>query len=150
MLTAGQRGYKLRALKGLNIMTEILWAVIIGGAIGVIGSAVTSIPSLIYNHYHWKKEFNLQNLITVRTRREKQCDRMTKLLDKAIDETPYPPVLDGMWIRLPQKQRKLLNRAIKDIDRNQPEGKQKLRHKISFILGAYLGEIDKQIEELTR
>ncbi len=126
---------------------EALIGVIIGGVIGY-GAAITT---LVVEHRRWKREFKLQYLITERTRREEQCDRIRELMDKAIDENSYSAVLLGMWIRLPRKIRTLLDRAIHNRDHSQPEGKQKLRHEISLILGFHLlSKIDKQIEELTQ
>jgi len=137
-------------------MTALI-GVLIGGVIGYVAAVTT----LLVEHHHWKttlsvehrrwrKEFNLQHLKAERIRQEEQCDRIRELLDEAIDEDSYSAVLIGRWIRLPQKIRTLLDRAINDIDCSQPEGKDKLRHEISLILGVYLGEIDKQIEELTQ
>lgn len=126
---------------------EALIGVLIGGVIGY----VAAITTLVVEHRRWKKEFKLQYLITERIRREKQCDRIRELLVKGLNENLYPTELaTTMWIRLPQKVKSLIEKVWKDIEHNQFEGKQKLYREVSFILGTYLGEIDKQIEELTQ
>lgn len=125
---------------------EVIIGVIIGGVIGY----VAAITTLVVEHRRWRKEFKLQYLITERIRREKQCDRIEELLAKGLCEDSYPMELFvNIWMRLPQYIRNPIDEAWDGIDDSQLEGKRKLYQEVSAILGAYLYEIDKQIEELT-
>jgi hypothetical protein len=126
---------------------EALIGVLIGAVIGY----VAAITTLLVEHRRWRKEFKLQYLITERKRREEQCDKIRELLEKGLSESSYPFELGiNMFLRLPEDVGYFINRAWKDIDRRQPEGKQELYQKVTLILGAYLAKIDKQIEELTK
>ena len=132
-------------------MQESNMEVIIGVLIGAVIGYVAAITTLIVEHRRWRKEFKLQYLITERIRREKQCDRIRELLVKGINEKIYPTELaTTLWVRIPQKVKSLIEKVWKDIEHNQFEGKEKLHKEVSAILGTYLGEIDKQIEELTQ
>jgi len=57
-------------------MSDTLWGVIIGGAIGLIGSLIVGLGQ----HCRWQKEFTVQHLRDDRERREKQRDRIVKTL----------------------------------------------------------------------
>ncbi len=132
---------------------------LIGALIGLIGVILVSIigyaaviTTLVVEHRRWKKEFKLQYLITERSRREGQCDRIKELFDESVNNTDKEAAYElGTFIgsRLPIKVAKLIGDALKERDCSD-EGLQKLPQKVSFILSIYLSEIDKQIEELTQ
>ena len=63
-------------------MSETLWAVIIGGAIGVIGGVTATIPPLIVNHFRWKKEKKLEHL---RAERKHLAEQYMQILIKLPD-----------------------------------------------------------------
>lgn len=130
--------------------------VIIGVIIGAVIGYVAAITTLVVEHRRWRKEFKLHYLITERKRREEQCDRIRELLKQVLhdeakglsDEMGFE---FGSFIgsRLPLKVVNLIQKALKEPDRSD-EGGQKLYQEVSLILGTYLGEIDKQIEELAQ
>lgn len=124
---------------------------LIGVVIGCVIGNVVAITILVVEHRRWKKEFKLQYLITERKRREEQFDRIRKLLvDGLIDDTFPCEFAISIGSRLPIKIAKLIYKTMKDGDLSHLEGKQEILQEISLILGAYLREIDKQIEELSQ
>jgi len=67
-------------------MSETLWGVVIGGAIGIISSLIV----LSANYYIWKKTKKIENLRLLRDRKASLCQKVIDELPKALTEQTWP------------------------------------------------------------
>jgi len=136
-------------------MSEILWATLIGGAIGVIGSAVASIPSIITSERRWKKEKKLEYLQAERSRQKEQYKYLLSKLPEAIENVgPVPhdyDIISELCIDLPKKIYKEIVSQAEEYYKNKQEGKEvdilDFIFKVSESMRKSIDEIDKQINK---
>jgi len=128
-------------------MSETLWAVIIGGVIGVIGSAVVSIPSLVANERRWKKEKKLEHLRAERKHKEEQYMQMLPKIPNCMEGGGDYDTLTRIFLVLPVDIGKELSSLLW-----QAEGKHlnklEILPRITRSVRESLEETDKEISEL--
>lgn len=128
-------------------MSETLWAVIIGGVIGIIGSAVVSIPSLVVNERRWKKEKKLEHLRAERRHLEEKYTQMLPNLPDCCEEGGDWDTITKMFLVLPIDIGKELSSLLR-----QAEGKRlkksEICSQIAYSMRVALEEIDENINEL--
>ncbi len=130
-------------------MSETLWAVIIGGLIGI----VATIPALVINERRWKKDKKLEYLKTERSRRKEQYKYLASKLPEAIEKNiSNNEVVAEFWIDVPEKIRNKIMSCIVEIQKNIQEHKKvdtsDLTFQMTTLMEESLEEIDKEINKL--
>lgn len=134
-------------------MSETLWAVIIGGVIGVIGGAVATIPTLIFTERRWKKDKKLEYLKTERSRRKEQYKYLASKLPEAIEKNLRDDeIVAELFIDMPKKIHHKICSCVEEIQKNEKEGKKVdmagLINQMTKSMEESLEEMDKEIKEL--
>ncbi len=133
-------------------MTETLWAVIIGGSIGLVGGVVATIPSLIINERRWKKEKKLEHLRAERKYRLEQYSLvLNKLPDYIQGEGDWDwDMVSRILLGLPEEIVKEIY-AVLQKTKNKKVNKEEVKRLYGLIsnpMRKSLDEIDRKIKEL--
>lgn len=129
-------------------MTETLWAVIIGGSIGLVGGVATTILSLSANYYRWKKEKKLEHLRTERRHFEEVCKNILTKLPESLDKNIAPhDMMADILMFIPKDVFETLQAAIEEYS-CKPDEITKILIAITAAMKEARAEIDGKISKL--
>lgn len=124
-------------------MSETLLGVLIGGLIG----SVAPLATLIFNHYHWKREAKLAHLKTERTRLEQLFEKNLALLGEAMANNSYPSTMSAeIAVLMPKKVSEQYNNFMNGGDRSEKACKV-VYLEIALAMNHSLATIDKKIDD---